>query len=106
MAIDREMTLRSLRTLDPDYPRPAVLDMLSAPGNWHLLEYVAHDPFGAHVFPGDIPDNRVASFLADLDEQLAASGPIHLWSYIPPCSYRCRFCQYPVVLVKGPQAVV
>jgi oxygen-independent coproporphyrinogen-3 oxidase len=105
MAIDREATLRSLRTVDPDHPRPPVLDLLSAPENWNLLEYVAHDPFGAHVFPGDVPDSPVESFLDDLDEQLAGSGPIHLWSYIPTCAYRCRFCQYPVVLVKGPQEI-
>lgn len=91
----------SLRVLDPGYPAPAVLDILDAPANKHLLDYVTEDPFGAHVFPGDISDYAGADFLSDLDGQLAGTKPIHLWSYIPTCAYRCRFCQYPVVLVKG-----
>ncbi len=74
---------------------------LAAPENRHLLEYVAEDPFGAHVFPGDEAGYDGASFLRDLDEQLASTAPIHLWAYIPTCAYRCRFCQYPVVLVHG-----
>ncbi|MCE0536172.1 radical SAM protein [Kineosporia rhizophila] len=97
--------LESLTRLDPDYPRPAVLNLLAAPHNERLLEYVANDPFGAHVFPGDIPDVAPEAFLDDLDAQLADTRPIHLWSYIPTCSYRCRFCQYPVVIVKGPADV-
>jgi coproporphyrinogen III oxidase-like Fe-S oxidoreductase len=101
MNIDYDAALQSLWALDPDHPRPPVLELLSAPENRHLLVYVALDPFGAHVFPGDIPDASVETFLDDLDAQLADSAPIHLWSYIPTCSYRCRFCQYPVVLVKG-----
>ncbi len=95
----------SLLHLDNAYPRPAVLDLLAAPENECLLEYVANDPFGAHVFPGDIPDYAPESFLDDLATQLVHTRPIHLWSYIPTCSYRCRFCQYPVVIVKGPEAV-
>ncbi len=39
-------------------------------------------------------------------EELAGTGPIHLWSYIPTCAYRCRFCQHPVVLVRGTRRVV
>ncbi len=74
---------------------------LAAPENRHLLEYVVEDPFGAHVFPGDEAEYEPAAFLADLDEQLARTEPIHLWAYIPTCAYRCRFCQYPVVLVHG-----
>jgi oxygen-independent coproporphyrinogen-3 oxidase len=100
-----EAALASLTSLDPAYPRPAVVDVLTAPENRRLAEYVALDPFGAHVFPGDIPDAPVDSFLDDLNAQLARTRPIHLWSYIPTCSYRCRFCQYPVVLVKGAPAV-
>ncbi|WP_314174026.1 radical SAM protein [Streptomyces winkii] len=96
-----EESLDSLRQTDPRHPEPAVLERLAAPENRHLLEYVTEDPFGAHVFPGNIPDYSPADFLSDLDEQLAATAPIHLWSYIPTCAYRCRFCQYPVVLVKG-----
>ncbi|MGC4852538.1 radical SAM protein [Micromonospora sp. DT4] len=96
-----EAALASLNSIDPAHPRPAVVDVLAARENRRLLEYVALDPFGAHVFPGDIPDAPVDSFLDDLNTQLADTRPIHLWSYIPTCSYRCRFCQYPVVLVKG-----
>lgn len=96
-----EESLASLRETDPGRPVPSVLEKLSDPANRHLLEYVTEDPFGAHVFPGNIPDYSPADFLTDLDRQLASTAPIHLWSYIPTCAYRCRFCQYPVVLVKG-----
>ncbi|PWW67158.1 radical SAM protein [Actinokineospora spheciospongiae] len=96
----------SLHRLDPAYPRPAVLDALADPVNAHLLEYLEEDPFGAHVFPGNVPGHPPEAFLADLDAQLADTAPIHLWSYIPTCAYRCRFCQYPVVLVKGAPEVM
>jgi len=96
-----EQSVASLTETDPDYPVPAVLDALTAPENRHLLDYVTEDPFGAHVFPGNIPGYSPQDFLSDLDSQLAGTAPIHLWSYIPTCAYRCRFCQYPVVLVKG-----
>ncbi len=99
--MDHTSALDSLRVLDPSHPKPAVVDVLAAPENRHLLEYVVEDPFGAHVFPGDEPDYDPSSFLADLDAQLAGTAPIHLWSYIPTCAYRCRFCQYPVVITKG-----
>jgi coproporphyrinogen III oxidase-like Fe-S oxidoreductase len=96
-----EQSVASLRETDPRYAVPAVVETLTDPANRHLLDYVTEDPFGAHVFPGNIPDYSPADFLTDLDSQLAATAPIHLWSYIPTCAYRCRFCQYPVVLVKG-----
>ncbi|OZM71808.1 coproporphyrinogen III oxidase [Amycolatopsis antarctica] len=101
MGMTYEQALASLRENDPGAPVPAVAGALAAPGNRHLLEYVVEDPFGAHVFPGNEPDYSPESFLTDLDEQLSTTAPIHLWSYIPTCAYRCRFCQYPVVLVKG-----
>jgi coproporphyrinogen III oxidase-like Fe-S oxidoreductase len=101
-----EESLASLRKTDPAHPEPAVLGALTDPANRHLVEYVTEDPFGAHVFPGNIPGHSPEDFLADLDRQLASTAPIHLWSYIPTCAYRCRFCQYPVVLAKGsPEAV-
>ncbi|MFC4110572.1 radical SAM protein [Micromonospora zhanjiangensis] len=106
MAMTYPAALDSLRRPDPDFPVPEVVGVLAAPENRHLLEYVTEDPFGAHVFPGDVADYPVERFLADLDAQLADTAPIHLWSYIPTCAYRCRFCQYPVVLVKGPQSLV
>jgi coproporphyrinogen III oxidase-like Fe-S oxidoreductase len=106
MGVTHDQAMASLRAVDPGYEVPAVLDALGATGNEHLLDYVTEDPFGAHVFPGNIPDYSPRDFLADLDRQLADTGPIHLWSYIPTCAYRCRFCQYPVVLVKGPRQVI
>jgi coproporphyrinogen III oxidase-like Fe-S oxidoreductase len=101
MSVSYEGALESLRLTDPGYPVPGVSEVLSDRRNRHLLEYVTEDPFGAHVFPGNLPGYRLDDFLADLEAQLAGSAPIHLWCYIPTCSYRCRFCQYPVVLVKG-----
>lgn len=95
--------LASLRRTDGSAPVPAVTQVLSAPANRHLLEYVVEDPFGAHVFPGNESGYSPESFLDDLDAQLTGTAPIHLWSYIPTCAYRCRFCQYPVVLLKGSQ---
>ncbi|MFF1613738.1 radical SAM protein [Amycolatopsis sp. NPDC058278] len=100
MTLGYEEAVGSLHAIDPAWPRPGVLDVLEAPENRHLLDFVQEDPFGAHVFPGNEPGSP-PEFLRDLDAQLASSGPIHLWSYIPTCAYRCRFCQYPVVLVKG-----
>jgi coproporphyrinogen III oxidase-like Fe-S oxidoreductase len=100
MTLGYEEAVGSLHAIDPGWPRPAVLDVLSLPENRHLLDFVQEDPFGAHVFPGNEPGSP-PEFLRDLDAELASSGPIHLWSYIPTCAYRCRFCQYPVVLVKG-----
>lgn len=93
--------LASLRVTDPSRPPAHVAGRLAAPENRHLLEYVVEDPFGAHVFPGNEPGHPPEEFLADLDGQLAGTAPYHLWSYIPTCAYRCRFCQYPVVLAKG-----
>lgn len=106
MSLGYEQAVGSLHELDPAHPVPAVLAALGAPENSHLLDYVKEDPFGAHVFPGNVPDYAPADFLRDLDAQLATTAPIHLWSYIPTCAYRCRFCQYPVVLVKGKPEVV
>ncbi len=106
MSSNHEPALQSLRAVDSGYSVSSVVDVLAAPENRHLLDYVAEDPFGAHVFPGNVLGYPPERFLADLDEQLADCGPIHLWSYIPTCAYRCRFCQYPVVLIKGePEAV-
>ncbi|MEU4496388.1 radical SAM protein [Streptomyces sp. NPDC023998] len=101
MSLSNGQAVASLYEVDPRYPVPSVLEVLAAPANRHLLEYVTEDPFGAHVFPGNIPDYSPSDFLTDLDRQLASTAPFHLWSYIPTCAYRCRFCQYPVVLVKG-----
>jgi coproporphyrinogen III oxidase-like Fe-S oxidoreductase len=106
MGMTYEEALESLRRSDPLRPEAEVAAALAAPDNRHLLEYVTEDPFGAHVFPGNLARYQPESFLADLDQQLADTEPIHLWSYIPTCAYRCRFCQYPVVLAKGsPEAV-
>jgi coproporphyrinogen III oxidase-like Fe-S oxidoreductase len=104
MGVTYAEALASLRVADPGAPTAAVTGALAAPENRHLLEYVVEDPFGAHVFPGNLAGYPTADFLADLDAQLADTAPYHLWSYIPTCAYRCRFCQYPVVLAKGEHA--
>lgn len=104
MTMTYDHALASLRLTDPSRPAATVTETLAEPANRHLLEYVVEDPFGAHVFPGNEPGYSPRDFLADLDDQLAATAPIHLWSYIPTCAYRCRFCQYPVVLAKGHNA--
>ncbi|WP_370637852.1 hypothetical protein [Pseudochrobactrum sp. XF203] len=93
-----EKALASLNILDPHYPRPAVADILMKQENRDLLEYVYRDPFGAHVFPGDIDNYSATDFFADLNHALKQNDPIHLWAYIPTCRYRCHFCQFPMCL--------
>jgi coproporphyrinogen III oxidase-like Fe-S oxidoreductase len=105
MSTAYDHALDSLRAIDPAHPVPDVVEVLSNKANRHLLDYVTEDPFGAHVFPGDVQNYSPEDFLVDLDHQLVDTNPIHLWSYIPTCAYRCRFCQYPVVLVKGDDEV-
>ncbi|KAB0538318.1 oxygen-independent coproporphyrinogen-3 oxidase [Pseudochrobactrum saccharolyticum] len=95
-----EKALASLNILDPNYPRPAVADILMKQENRDLLEYVYRDPFGAHVFPGDIDNYSATDFFADLNHALKQNNPIHLWAYIPTCRYRCHFCQFPIVLIN------
>lgn len=92
--------LGSLNDIDPNYPTPRVHDFLSRPDNSAFLEYVFNDPFGCHVFPGDIPDYPLSSFFADMDRDIKQAKQIHLWAYIPTCRYRCHFCQYPTVILN------
>jgi oxygen-independent coproporphyrinogen-3 oxidase len=96
--------LQSLREIDPHYPVPRVLDFLAAPENAAFLEYVHNDPFGCHVFPGDIPNHPLDAFLADMEEGIRQAPQIHLWSYIPTCRYRCHFCQYPTIILNPQSA--
>ncbi|WP_336818297.1 radical SAM protein [Cedecea sp. MMO-103] len=98
--------LASLKDLDPAYPVPAVYGFLSQPENEAFLDYVHKDPFGCHVFPGDIEHYPLASFFADMEHDIRAAKQIHLWAYIPTCRYRCHFCQYPTVILnpKSPSA--
>ncbi|HEV2450941.1 MAG TPA: radical SAM protein [Streptosporangiaceae bacterium] len=105
MSAGYERALESLHAVDPGYPVPEVIEVLAVPGNRHLLEYVVEDPFGAHVFPGNLPGHPPDEFLVDLNNQLTDCRPIHLWCYIPTCGYRCRFCQYSVVLTTGGRGV-
>lgn len=65
-----------------------------------MLEYVFNDPFGCHVFPGDVPGYPLPSFFADMDQEIRQARQIHLWAYIPTCRYRCHFCQYPTVILN------
>lgn len=96
-----EQALDQLNRLDPNYPVPEAVTVLNRQENRHLLEYVESDPFGAHVFPGNIDDYPITQFLDSLNHQLANGKAIHLWSYIPTCRYKCHFCQYPVEVVRG-----
>ncbi|MCZ4093370.1 radical SAM protein [Sinorhizobium psoraleae] len=95
--------LTSLNDIDTNYPVPRVYDFLSCPENSGFLEYVFKDPFGCHVFPGDIAGYPLDSFFDDMDRDIGQAKQIHLWSYIPTCRYRCHFCQYPTVILN-PQA--
>jgi len=92
--------LASLNDIDPNYPVPQVWDFLSRPENHLFLDYVYRDPFGCHVFPGDIEAYPLASFFADMEREISEARQIHLWAYIPTCRYRCHFCQYPTVILN------
>lgn len=92
--------LQSLQDIDRHYPRPAICDVLSRPENADLLEYVVRDPFGCHVFPGDIDDFPLPHFFRAMQESLARAPYLHLWAYIPTCRYKCHFCQFPTVIVN------
>lgn len=92
--------LNSLLDIDENYPVPLVNEFLAQPENRAFLEYVYKDPFGCHVFPGDITDYPLPSFFADMDSDIKKAGKIHLWAYIPTCRYRCHFCQYPTVILN------
>jgi len=92
--------LESLNDIDAHYPTPRVHTFLSRPENSAFLDYVYNDPFGCHVFPGDIPDYPLNSFFEDMDREIGQAPQIHLWAYIPTCRYRCHFCQYPTVILN------
>lgn len=86
-----------LGPLDPAYAKPKAVALLERAENRHLLDHVAMDAFGAHVFPGDILDYPPARFLGELNRQIQDGNPIHLWVNLPVCEQRCHFCQFPVV---------
>ncbi|HAV2278638.1 TPA: radical SAM protein [Serratia marcescens] len=92
--------LHSLLDIDESYPTPRVNAFLAQPENRAFLEYVHKDPFGCHVFPGDLVDYPLAAFFADMEADIRQAGKIHLWAYIPTCRYRCHFCQYPTVILN------
>ncbi|MDL2410868.1 radical SAM protein [Rhizobium calliandrae] len=92
--------MASLRDLDPQYPVPLVHEFLSRPENKAYLDYTYKDPFGCHVFPGDIEDYPLSSFFADMNSEIARAPQIHLWAYIPCCRYRCHFCQFPTITLN------
>ncbi|NIG36636.1 radical SAM protein [Pantoea sp. ICBG 828] len=96
----RAAWLQSLQDIDRHYPRPAICEVLSRPENADLLEYVVHDPFGCHVFPGDIDDFPLPNFFRAMQHSLSHAPQIHLWAYIPTCRYKCHFCQFPTVIVN------
>lgn len=86
--------------LDRDFPQPEVIEILARSENAHLLKFVQEDPFGAHVFPGNIPQYAEDRFFGDLSSSLECGNPIHLWAYIPLCRYKCNFCQFPVLILN------
>ncbi|PVZ15414.1 MULTISPECIES: radical SAM protein [unclassified Pseudomonas] len=92
--------LGSLNDLDPNYPVPRVHEFLADPTNSAMLDYVYNDPFGCHVFPGDIEGYPLGQFFQDMDQEIGQARQIHLWAYIPTCRYRCHFCQYPTVILN------
>lgn len=87
----------SLQRLDERYDEPEAVQVLKRPENAHLLDYVANDPFGSHVFPGDRPSTP-DEFLSDLDRELSTCEPFFLWATIPICRYHCLYCQFPIVV--------
>lgn len=89
--------LASLSRLDGDWPEPDAVRVLSRAENARLLDYVTNDPFGSHVFPGNL-SSTPAEFLADLDRDLATGNSYFLWATIPVCRYHCLYCQFPIVV--------
>jgi oxygen-independent coproporphyrinogen III oxidase len=87
----------SLSKTDESYPEPEVVRILRRPENTRLIEYIANDAFGSHVFPGDHPITAEI-FFAELDRELASGDPYFLWATIPICSYHCLYCQFPIVV--------
>ena len=72
--------LHSLNDIDANYPVPRVHDFLSRPENSAFLDYVFKDPFGCHVFPGDIAGYPLDAFFEDMDRDIRQAKQIHLWS--------------------------
>jgi hypothetical protein len=89
-----------LGPLDPAFAKPRTVALLERAENRHLLDHVAMDAFGAHVFPGDLLAYPPAGFLQDLNRQIQDGNPIHLWVNLPVCEQRCHFCQFPVVTAR------
>ena len=72
--------LNSLNDLDFGYPAPRIQDFLSRSENEVFLDYVHQDPFGCHVFPGDISDYSLTSFFEDMERDIKQDKEIHLWA--------------------------
>ncbi|MFP1917273.1 radical SAM protein [Lonsdalea quercina] len=96
--------LDTLLDLDSRYPTPLVCEVLAKEENAKLLDYVVKDPFGCHVFPGDIEDYPISAFHADMEVEVGKAERIHLWAYIPTCRYKCHFCQFPTVILNPDSA--
>lgn len=95
--------LSSLLLLDPQYPEPETVSILRAQPNHSLLEHVASDAFGAHIFPGNLKNFSRGQFFAELNTQLGRPDPVHLWVNLPVCERRCFFCQFPLTVARNPE---
>jgi oxygen-independent coproporphyrinogen-3 oxidase len=89
-----------LGPLDPGFAKPKAVALLERAENRHLLDHVAMDAFGAHVFPGDLLAYPPARFPGELNRQIQDGNPIHLWVNLPVCEQRCHFCQFPVATAR------
>lgn len=66
----RDTYIASLNDIDAKYPKPNICNILSKKENTDLLEYVIKDPFGCHIFPGDIDNYPLTSFYEDMNKEI------------------------------------
>ncbi|QQR88744.1 MAG: hypothetical protein IPJ88_10895 [Myxococcales bacterium] len=91
-------TRESLTRFDPAYAKPSVVDLLLNDDLRRLRDFISADPFGSHVFPGVLENYSEEKYLEDMHRSLASAPEFHLWGTIPLCNYRCKFCQFAVIV--------